>query len=201
MLKRMRWQFSLSAAVWLTLWLYYDQNGDAVYSICAAAFHECGHLLLLCALRDVPQALRFGVFGMRIERAQTTKLSYVQELAVYAAGPAANLLLSLALLPLCPKLPRLLRAVRVNLLLGGFNLLPIPPLDGGGIVHAALCLRLPPERAAAWQKKIAACGAIPLAATGIWSFLCGRSNYSLLVVLVYVVLVVVVALVLPATSM
>jgi stage IV sporulation protein FB len=199
MRKSVRWRFSLPAAVWLTLWLYYDQNGDAVYSICAAAFHECGHLLLLFALRDMPQALRFGVFGVRIERAQTTRLSYPQELAVYAAGPAANLLLAAGLLPFCGELPRLVRAVRVNLLLAGFNLLPLPPLDGGGILYTALCLRLTPSAAAAWQKKIAACGAIPLAAILFFGLLRGdQSSSSSLLVLVVVVLV---AVVLPATSM
>jgi len=168
-----------------------------VYSICAAAFHECGHLLLLFALRDVPQTLRFGMFGMRIERRRNTGLSYAQELAVYAAGPAANLLLALSLLPFCKKLPRLLRAVRVNLLLGGFNLLPAQPLDGGGVLFSALCLRLAPEKAANVQKKIAACGVIPLAAIGIWNWSRGAGNYSLLLSLSYIVLVVV----LPATSM
>ena len=194
--ERMRWRFSLAAAVWLTFWLYYDHNGDAVYSICAAAFHECGHLLLLCALRDTPQTLRLGVFGMRIERASSTHLSYRQELLVCAAGPAANLLLCAALLPLCGKLPRLRRAVRINLLLAGFNLLPLPPLDGGGMLQAALCLGTTPANAALWQKRIAACGAVPLAAFCIWGFLRGRLNYSLVVSLAYVLLVVV----LPATS-
>ena len=197
MRKNIRWRFSLPAAVWLTLWLYYDQNGDAVYSICAAAFHECGHLLLLCALRDMPQAICFGVSGMRIDRAQTTRLSYPQELAVYAAGPAANLLLAACLLPFCGKLPRLFRAVRVNLLLAGFNLLPFPALDGGGILYASLCLRMTPDAAAARQKKIAVCGAVPLAAIGLIQFFCGhgQSLFSLSLI------VVVVAVVLPATSM
>ncbi len=197
MRKPARWRFSLSAAVWLTLWLYYDQNGDAVYSICAAAFHECGHLLLLCALRNVPQRICLGAFGLRIERARTTALSYAQELAVYAAGPAANLLLGAGLLPFCRAYPRLHRAVRVNLLLAAFNLLPIPPMDGGGILFAALCLRTTPERAAELQRKIAVCGLVPLTAIAVRYFLCGRGNYSLLLSLSYVVL----AVVLPATSM
>ena len=192
----MRWQFSLAAAVWITFWLYYDHNGDAVYCICAAAFHECGHLLLLFALRDAPQRIVFGLFGVRIERAQTVHLSYIQEIAVYAAGPAANLLLAGILLPFSAKLPRLRRAVRVNLLLAGFNLLPLPPMDGGGILFAALCLRMTPAKAAAWQKKIAACSAVLPAAISVWCFACGRRDaYSLLLSLVFALVVV-----LPATS-
>ena len=93
------------------------------------------------------------------------------------------------------RLPRLRRAVRINLLLAGFNLLPIPPLDGGGMLYAALCLRTTSANAAAWRKKIAACGAIPLAATGIWNFVRGRRNYSLLLSLVYVL-----SLLLPSSS-
>ena len=196
MFDRTRRQYSLLAAVWLTLWLYYDRNGDAVYSICAAAFHECGHLLLLFALHDAPQRMCFGVFGMRIERAGEVRLSYRQELAVYAAGPAANLLLCVSLLPFCGKLPRLRRAVRVNLLLAGFNLLPLPPLDGGGIVHTALCLVTTDDRAALWQKRIAACGAVPLAAFGIRSLVCGRRDYSFVLSLLYIA-----SVVLPSISM
>lgn len=192
MLKKMRWRFSLTAAVWITFWLYFDHNGDAVYSICGAAFHECGHLLLLFALHDAPQRITFGIFGIALDRARPMRLGYIQELAVYAAGPAANLLLALALLPL----PRLRRAVRVNLLLAGFNLLPIPPLDGSGILYAALCLRTSPVRAAALRKKIAACGVLPLAVIVVWDFWHGRRNYSLLLSVVYVL-----SLFLPSTSM
>lgn len=186
--KGMRWQFSLTATVWITFWLYFDRNGDAVQSICAAVFHECAHLLVLLCLRDVPQKLRFGVCGIRLERAKTVRLSYGQELLIAAAGPAANLLLAAVLLPLCRSAPRLRHGVRVNLMLAFLNLLPIRPLDGGEMLFALLCRSRLPAQADRLCKKIAACTGIPSAAIGIWCFFTGRQNYSLLLWASYVLL-------------
>ena len=171
--KRTRWQFSLAAAVWITFWLYYDRSGDAVYSICAAAFHECGHLLALGLLQ-------------RIERAQTTRLSFAAEQIVAAAGPAANLVLAAVLGILSRYRMRLRRAVRVNLLLSAFNMLPIRPLDGGEFLYALLCTRMLPADAQKWCKKAAAVAGIPSAAMAVWNFVHGRQNYSLLVSSLYV---------------
>jgi Zn-dependent protease len=77
---------------------------------------------------------------------------------VAAAGPGANLLLavmSAALVHLLPMLSgdvyqwagqNLINSVRINLLLSVFNMLPIPPLDGGrvavGLLPAPLAARL-----------------------------------------------------------
>lgn len=178
-LKKMRWQFSLAAAVYLTFWLYYDRSGGAMYSICAAAFHECGHLLALCLLRDTPERICFGIFGIRIERAPTVRLTYAQEQLVSAAGPAANLLLAAVLRPMCILRAPLRRAVYVNLALAAFNLLPIRPLDGGELLHALLCRRMLPAAADARCKKIAAITGIPLAAIGLWSFVRSARHWSL----------------------
>jgi Zn-dependent protease len=78
---------------------------------------------------------------------------------VAAAGPASNLLLALtsaivlALLPISPvtigepnvsaPLASLLsRAVQINVLLAVFNMIPIPPLDGGNVLGGLLPGRL-----------------------------------------------------------
>jgi Zn-dependent protease len=78
---------------------------------------------------------------------------------VAAAGPAANLLLALvaaALLPLVPVTPvtlgepnvsapmalMLTRLLHLNVLLALFNMLPIPPLDGGNVIGGLLPARL-----------------------------------------------------------
>lgn len=177
----MQLRFSLPAAIWLTYFLLCDQSGGAVYSICAAAFHECGHLLVLFLLHDAPKRISFGVYGMRIEQQKSTKLSYGQEFLAALAGPACNLLLGAVLLFL-----RLDMAAGINFALAGFNLLPIRPMDGGQMLHALLCRKFSQEKADEICKKIAVCGTVPLTAIGVYAWRSG-GNYSLLLSSLYVV--------------
>ncbi len=185
------WYISLPFAAWITLWLYLDKSGGAVYSLSAALFHECGHLAALLWLGEKPRRLLVSFFGMRLERAEKAALSYPQEAALYAAGPAANALLALALSLLSIRLPALRQGVHANLLLGLFNLLPLRPMDGGQIVYALLCRRTTPDRAAQMCKKAAACGVIPLAAWSAYACVRHGWNYSLVASSLYVLWVVV----------
>ena len=97
----------------------------------AAAVHELGHWAVLKALGARTLGLRIGVLGA-VLAVDSRGLSYGQELAAVLAGPAANLLVAGAVL-----LAMQHRAgytgygfACCNLLLAGFNLLPVPPLDG-----------------------------------------------------------------------
>ena len=176
----LRVTFSFPTAVWLALWLYYDKNGSAVCSICAAALHECGHIAALRLFHDPPREIRIGLFGAAIARQGAGRLSYTREMLAAAAGPGVNLLLAAVLAALATAWPRLFAAARVNLALALFNLLPLRGLDGGQILYAALCRTRLPEDAQKQCKTIAVCAAVPLTAIGFWLCRVGWSSYSLL---------------------
>ena len=95
----------------------------------AAACHELGHLSALWLAGARVERLRLNAFGAEI-RADTRRLSY-REIACTLAGPAVNLALALLL----ARLTGHFTAAGSNLVLGCFNLLPIPALDGGRALH------------------------------------------------------------------
>lgn len=113
----------------------------------AAALHELGHWLMLRLMGAQIRGLRIGVLGAVLET-DSAGLSYGRELAAVLAGPGANLLGALALAPWGTEM-----AVGAQLVLGGFNLLPVRPLDGGRALCLALSWLLGPaagDRAARW---------------------------------------------------
>ena len=112
------------------LW-YWDPLG-CFYPFCAAmALHELGHLAALSLLRVPVRRMRLDLSGAVLETGAT---DYRRELVCALAGPAANCL-GLVFWDVFPLF------ARCCLLLGAFNLLPLPPLDGGKALRAFLLLR------------------------------------------------------------
>lgn len=108
----------------------------------AALCHELGHLAALRLTGTRIQRLRLTAFGAEI-RADTRYLAYPKEIACTLAGPAVNLLLALLLARLAGDYV----AAGANLLLGAFNLLPVPALDGGRALHLLVSWRRDPPTA------------------------------------------------------
>jgi Zn-dependent protease len=90
-----------------------------------------------------------------------------RELLISLAGPAVNFSIVLVLLLVLPwprnwapdsvefsarGLGELL--LRINLIMGGFNLLPVFPMDGGRVFRALLATRLPYLKATYWAASI-----------------------------------------------
>ena len=99
-------------------------------AVLSALSHETGHLLALRITGTRVERVRLTAFGAEI-RADTRYLPYPLEIFCVLAGPAVNLVLAVFL-------ARVLGndlGAGVNLVLGAFNLLPVPALDGGRILH------------------------------------------------------------------
>ena len=124
-----RIELAPSGALFFLLGAWLDPLGAFGPFLLAAAGHELGHLaaLRLCGARA--ERIRLGFGDARIE---TGFLGWRAELLCALAGPAVNLAAFAAAGERFPVF------AAVSLLLGLFNLLPIPPLDGGRMLRAAL---------------------------------------------------------------
>lgn len=167
-----------AAVVWLCA---RDQSGAAVLCVYASLWHEIGHLLALHLFHLRPQDLTFGLFGMRLSVPSTLTCRQHRQLAL--AGPFFNFLAATFLL-----LAKQPHAAALHLMLGGFNLLPVQPLDGGQALYFALLPRFGDRVAARVLANTSAATVLPLTAAAVWVLWRSGYNGSLLLVCGYLVL-------------
>ena len=141
-----------SAILWLSVLFYLDGKVIVPFFL-AAALHEAGHYLALWRMGCPPKRITLAFTGAQM---QISPLSYRQELLAAAAGPGTSLALGLVF-PLWPSL------ALCSLILGLFNLVPLPGLDGGRILRCAAMLCFSADTAA----RICRLAAM-LAALGLW---------------------------------
>jgi len=84
--------------------------------------HELAHFLTALVLGEKPRQIRLLPYGCMMTL--PVPPSEVRSILILLSGPLFNL--ALALFDICKK---------ENLILALFNLMPVPPLDGGMIVH------------------------------------------------------------------
>lgn len=136
----------------------------------AALCHELGHYFLLTQFGAAVTLVRISVFGAEMQVAQKDNLSYPQEIAATAAGPAVNLLLSplFSAAGACGELWYLLSGAQ--LLIGLYNLLPIRSLDGGMLLWLLVAWRKDPFAADRWVQWAGSlfCAAILLLGSWLW---------------------------------
>ena len=125
--------------------LYLDKWGLFPMFLLAAFCHELGHAIA-CTIAGAPIThVRLGMTGAIIK---LPPMSYSAECLCALAGPLTNLILCLALLRFFPIFSLL------NLFLAFYNLLPIPPLDGGRALRCLLLMALPPDETACMMRLI-----------------------------------------------
>jgi stage IV sporulation protein FB len=117
---------------------FYLDEGVGVLGWCvlACALHELGHYLVGRAFGARLRWLELSAVGAQLSLDYPGTLSYGRQVAVALAGPVVNLLAGWA----AAQAGAFLLA-GVSFGLGGFNLLPILPLDGGTALWCGLvCL-------------------------------------------------------------
>lgn len=126
----------------LYLLLYFDSSGFLRVGLLAAFLHECGHILVYWRFKHQLPVIAVTMTGFCM-RTRGAGLTAAQTLLLAAAGPGANLLLAGVWYFRMSRRATLWGAafLAANGLTAAFNLLPVPPLDGAQILHAAVQLR------------------------------------------------------------
>ena len=165
--------------------LVLDVTNTAVLALCAAAVHECGHLLCMLCFGEKPSRVFVAPFGLSITRGMSG--GYRREICIAFAGPLTNLFIAavLTVIMLACHLPQLLKPVIVNAALAVFNLIPIEPLDCGRAVRCFLMYRTNTVRAEKTAFVIGIVFLIPLCAAGFYVLIKSRYNITLLLASAY----------------
>ncbi len=169
---------SFAAAVTLTLIL--DESGVGALALLCCAVHESGHIACLLAIGEKPRSIVLSFYGIKLERSGAY-WGRGKEIAVYALGPAANILMALIVFMIGEKLKT---AAAISLFVGAFNMIPCRPLDGGNILFLFLCGKMSEDKADKLCFGVSLIFLAPLAATGM-AVLLKSGNATLLGVSIY----------------
>ena len=162
-----------------------DGEGVLPWALMAAAVHELGHYAAVQLQGGAVKGLRLTISGGEMTLDRRRPLTYAGELAAILAGPGVSLVLAWAALRLGEEGWLL---AGLSLCLGGFNLLPVWPLDGGRALLLILSGFLPHDAAAAGVRTcslalgagllaagvslLARGGGVTLALMGGWLLMC-----------------------------
>ena len=171
--------FWLMAAV--VFWL--DEGvGFLPWGVLACILHEAGHVAAAAVFGGRVGRLRLSATGAEFTMVYDAPLSYGRESLVLLAGPATNLLVGgMAAAGKCYLL------AAMNFAVGGFNLLPVLPLDGGRLLFDLLADLLDPD----WAERFltAAAGVLTGLLVGIGMILAANGlNFTLLVTALWLLL-------------
>ncbi|MDR9857297.1 M50 family metallopeptidase [Paenibacillus sp. VCA1] len=145
--------------------------------------HELGHLAaaLLCGVRI--RSIQMLPFGGVVEIEDHGQLTAWREIGIAAAGPLMNAMMIGGAL-----LFReagwgdgafLSYVVYGNAMIAGFNLLPVLPLDGGKILHAAASLFFPYHQTLLWSSRISVAGSAVVVLLSVSPLLQGEAKIHL----------------------
>ena len=137
-------------------------------------------------LGEKPKLIELSFYGIKLER-KNAGTNRTEEIAVYASGPLANLVLSAVIFALSNTRGMKTAAI-ISLCVGLFNLLPCVPLDGGNILHFLFSGFMNEEKSEKVSFFISVAVLVPMAAAGIILFFKSK-NITLVAVSVYLMLI------------
>lgn len=169
--------------VMLMTMLAWGEENITLHCLAASLLHECGHFAMMLWVRDRPDRVCLGVFGVRVERKRESAIGYTAQAAISFAGPLTNLFCAAVLYGLHGGGD----GVWIHTALGLFNLLPIEGLDGGEGVYRLLCCFCRETTAHAVARVLSVALLLPLTSMGFYLLFQGGGNPSLLILSVYLI--------------
>lgn len=171
----------------LTLMLILCQEDIVIMCALASALHECGHIFFMLLFKEKILSIDLGAFGIRIEKATKTALSYKKECIIAFGGIIINFLLAFLGIMYYYLMGSvlLLSFSMINILIALFNCVPIEALDMGKALNCLFMISIEPTKA---QKTL---DIISLTFVNILAVLCiiytafFKINVSLIAVTVY----------------
>ncbi len=169
----------------LCFMLAIDRTGLVVPTLFSVFIHESGHLLAMWAADCQPRAVRLIPTSVQIIRSFSPKKC--GEVVISLCGPAANLVLFFVLYAnyFIFKNPQSLRFAVLNLVLAGFNLLPVSGLDGGVVLTAIISRFTDVYKAERIVRILTGVIAIVVFLLGFYLWIIGTVNISVFIVAVY----------------
>ena len=181
-------RINISFAAVVTLMLILDESGMCAVGLFCCIIHEAGHIICLLISGEKPAMIELSFYGIKLERKEPSILTVAEELAVYIAGPAMNIIFSAVLFLLSAEHDGIKTAAVISLCVGLFNLIPCRPLDGGNIVFQLATMFCEAERAEKICSVISGVILIPMAFAGIF-MLFKSGNITLVAVAAYLTVV------------
>lgn len=162
----------------LAVWLLLFPPVLLLSILTAALLHELGHYAVLRLTKG--RVKRIAITALGVEMEAQGQRSYLQDILLSGAGPAVNLLLSLLLSRLGSQWGICYLFAGAHLLLGLFNLLPIPPLDGYMMLWSVIAWWFGPYTADRIATAVGLVVSLLLCASSLWLLLRGSSCFLLL---------------------
>lgn len=160
-------------------------NSPVVYLSLPIITHELGHMAAIAATKTKLERMRFTAFGVEVRKAQGQRLKPVAEVFVSIAGILANLTAAALLHIFAVKSMGVMLVISANLVIAGFNLLPIGNLDGGEITRTIAEYFFKPRLAFILSRLFSFLALVPLFAAAIFLLLQPERNFTLLLVCIY----------------
>lgn len=177
-------RINISFAAVVTLMLILDESGMCAVALLCCIIHEAGHIICLFLFGEQPYSVELSFYGIKLERKEPSILTVSEELAVYIAGPAMNIILSAVLFSFASEHEKIKTAAIISLCVGAFNLIPCCPLDGGNILRHIISMFTESERAEKISSNISVIALVPMGIAGI-TMLFKNGNITLIAVTAY----------------